>query len=56
MRESGSYSPNINYITNTTLLTREDLFEHSERLAIGYGMMKTPPYTTLLVGKNLRVS
>ncbi|KAL2346621.1 hypothetical protein Fmac_000621 [Flemingia macrophylla] len=31
------------------------LFCHSEKLAIAYGLIKTPPFTTLRVIKNLRV-
>src|SRR5205823_3700891 len=33
----------------------EVLCSHSEKLAIAYGLMSTPPETSLIVGKNLRV-
>ncbi|PNY13148.1 pentatricopeptide repeat-containing protein at4g33170-like protein [Trifolium pratense] len=56
IREEG-YVPD----TEFTLVDIEEedkesaLYHHSEKLAIAYGLMKTPPSTTLRVIKNLRV-
>nr|XP_012571541.1 pentatricopeptide repeat-containing protein At4g33170 isoform X2 [Cicer arietinum] len=56
IREEG-YVPD----TDFTLVDIEEedkesaLYYHSEKLAIAYGLMKTPPSTTLRVIKNLRV-
>jgi pentatricopeptide repeat protein len=56
IREEG-YVPD----TEFTLVDIEEedkesaLYYHSEKLAIAYGLMKTPPSTTLRVIKNLRV-
>ncbi len=62
MRNSGGYSPNTNSIAHTTTTRssrdkqkEQHLMEHAERLAIAYGILKTPPKTPLLIGNNLRV-
>jgi len=56
MKESG-YIPNTKFVTHE--MNEEDkedhLCSHSEKLAIGLGLMKTPPGTPLLITKNLRV-
>ena len=51
------------YIPNTKFVThnmdeedkRQHLCSHSEKLAIGFGLISTPPGTPLLITKNLRV-
>ena len=56
MKESG-YVPNTKFVThNMTEEEKEDhLCSHSEKLAIGFGLISTPPGTPLLITKNLRV-
>jgi hypothetical protein len=52
------------YIPNTNFVTLHDMNEgekehhlcsHSEKLAIAIGLINTPPGTSLLITKNLRV-
>ena len=56
MRESG-YIPNTKFVTHN--MTEEEkehhLCSHSEKLAIGLGLISTSPGTPLLITKNLRV-
>jgi len=57
MIESG-YIPNTNFVTHHDMNEEEKehhLCSHSEKLAIGLGLISTPPGTSLLITKNLRV-
>jgi hypothetical protein len=56
MEESG-YFPNTKFVMHSiNEEEKEDyLCSHSEKLAIGLGLIRTPPRTPLLVTKNLRV-
>ena len=57
MIESG-YIPNTNFVTHHDMNEEEKehhLCSHSEKLAIGLGLISTPPGTPLLITKNLRV-
>ena len=56
MRESG-YIPNTKFVAHDmNEEEKEDhLCSHSEKLAIGLGLISTPPGTPLLITKNLRV-
>ena len=56
MRSSG-YIPNTKFVTHDmNEEEKEDhLCSHSEKLAIGLGLISTPPGTPLLITKNLRV-
>ena len=57
MRESG-YIPNTKFVTHKDMDEEEKeqhLCSHSEKLAIGLGLISTPPGTPLLIAKNLRV-
>ena len=52
------YIPNTNFVTHHDMNEEEKehhLCSHSEKLAIGLGLISTPPGTSLLITKNLRV-
>ena len=52
------YIPNTNFILNDEdeEEEKEELINyHSEKLAISFGLISTPPNSTLLITKNLRV-
>ena len=56
MKESG-YIPNTKFVTHDMNEEEKEhhLCSHSEKLAIGLGLISTPPGTPLLITKNLRV-
>ena len=56
MRESG-FVPNTKFVTHDTHEEEKEqhLCSHSEKLAIGLGLISTPPGTPILITKNLRV-
>jgi len=56
MKESG-YIPNTKFVTHDINEEEKEhhLCSHSEKLAIGLGLISTPPGTPLLITKNLRV-
>lgn len=56
MKEAG-YVPDTKYVLHDVDEAQKEiaLMHHSERLAIAYGLISTPPGTTLRVIKNLRV-
>jgi pentatricopeptide repeat protein len=56
MRESG-YIPNTTFVMHSMNEAEKEyhLCSHSEKLAIGLGLISTPPGTPLLITKNLRV-
>lgn len=56
MRQLG-YVPDTRYVLHDVEDNEKEqaLFYHSERLAITYGLLKTPPLTPIVISKNLRV-
>src|SRR5260221_7930 len=56
MKEYG-FIPNTTFVTHNMNEEEKEnhLCSHSEKLAIGLGLIKTPPGTSLLITKNLRV-
>ncbi|XP_062148582.1 pentatricopeptide repeat-containing protein At2g15690, mitochondrial-like [Alnus glutinosa] len=56
MREAG-YVPDTRYVLHDIDQEAKEqaLMYHSERLAIAYGLISTPPRTTLRIMKNLRI-
>eukprot|EP01018_Ginkgo_biloba_P031401 Gb_10270 [translate_table: standard] len=56
MKEAG-YVPDTRYVLHDVDQAQKELAltHHSERLAIAYGLISTPPGTTLRIIKNLRV-
>jgi hypothetical protein len=56
MREAG-YVPDTRYVLHDIDEEEKEkaLQYHSERLAIAYGLISTPPRTTLRIIKNLRI-
>ena len=56
MKESG-YIPNTKFVTHDINEEEKEhhLCSHSEKLAIGLGLISTPSGTPLLITKNLRV-
>ena len=56
MRESG-YIPNTKFVAHNMNEEEKEhhLCSHSEKLAIGLGLISTPPGTPLLITKNLRI-
>ncbi|KAK9129983.1 hypothetical protein Sjap_010470 [Stephania japonica] len=56
MREAG-YVPDTKYVVHDIDQEAKEkaLMHHSERLAIAYGLISTPPGTTLRIMKNLRI-
>lgn len=56
MKEAG-YVPDTKYVLHDVDEAQKEiaLMHHSERLAIAYGLISTPPGTTLRIIKNLRV-
>ncbi|XWS28588.1 hypothetical protein CRYUN_Cryun25bG0083200 [Craigia yunnanensis] len=51
------YQPDINYVLQDIADEKKEtiLSQHSERLAIAFGLIATPPGTALQIVKNLRV-
>nr|XP_043613665.1 pentatricopeptide repeat-containing protein At2g27610 [Erigeron canadensis] len=56
LRDAG-YLPDTNYVLHDVEDEHKEdiLFRHSERLAVAYGLIATPPGTVLQIMKNLRV-
>lgn len=56
MRAAG-YIPDSERALNDVEVEEKELFlfHHSEKLAVAFGLLKTPPGTTIRVVKNLRV-
>lgn len=54
--KSEGYQPNESVVTSNDHPDRESsLYGHSERLAIGWNLISTPPGTTIRLTKNLRM-
>lgn len=56
LKQSG-FKPDTSWVLRdmTEEEKEDDLCYHSELLAIAYGMIHTPPHSTLIITKNLRV-
>lgn len=55
--EGAGYMPNPNFVLRNMEKERKEdsLYHHSERLAIAFGLINTPPGTPIRIIKNLRV-
>lgn len=57
LMKAAGYVPNIGPVFHDVEDDEKSnmIFSHSERLAIGFGLISTPPKTRLLITKNLRI-